>query len=93
MTLSRSEHAARHLRAAIDTHALWNLEANVRDLVSGFEGIAAENAALRKKLDAVRSIVRHLREEAEQSRYAMYASAYTTAAEWLEEALDGGGPS
>jgi len=90
VTLTPSARAARRLQAILDAHTGWNIEADIRDVVTGFNGIAAENAALHKKLDAVRSVERHLREEAEQSQYAMYESAYTTAAEWLQEALDSG---
>ena len=93
MTLSRSERAVRRLQAALDARTVWSLEADLRDVVSGFAGVSEENAALRARINAARSVARHLREEAEQPRYAMYESAYTTAAEWLEAALDGGEPS
>lgn len=93
MSLSRSEAAARRLQAALDTRTVWSLEADLRDVVAGFIGIADENAALRKKLNDVRSVLRHLREEAQQAQYAMHQSAFTDAAEWLEEALNGGDPS
>lgn len=93
MTLTRSEAAARRLQAALDARTVWSLEADLRDVVAGFTGIADENAALRKKLNDVRSVLRHLREEAQQAQYAISESAFTTAADWLEEALDGGDPS
>lgn len=93
MTLSRSERAVRRLQAALDARTVWSLEADLRDVVVGFAGVSEENAALRRKLAEVRSVLRHLREEAGQAQYAIAGSAFTTAAEWLEEALDGGGPS
>lgn len=89
VTLTPAARAALRLQAALDKHAGWNLEADIRDVVAGFNGIAEENAALHRKIDAVHTVARHLREEADQSQYAMYESAYTTAAEWVQEALDG----
>lgn len=89
MTLSRSEHAASRLQAALDAHVPWNLEADIRDVVAGFAGISDENAALRKRLNAVRSVLRHLREDGERSPDGRGA-ALLTAADWLEEALKDG---
>ena len=93
MTLSKSERAASRLQAVLDAHVGWNIEADVRDVVAGFSGIKAENDALRRKLNAVRGVVERLREAAAASQYATYESAYTDAADWLEEALSGGEPS